>query len=134
MKVSELIKLLTNPNILPDAELTVFGEYDEDEGYEFDTIEGLHIGDDGDILIIHPHHKEWLDGSIGNEYPLQPDLAFDPEYIEKYGLKMNIVCPKCKVQHIDEGIWATRLHKKHQCQSCGKEWRPHPFNTFGIAP
>jgi hypothetical protein len=38
------------------------------------------------------------------------------------------------VPHVDEGEWATtRLHKTHQCQSCGHEWRPFSFATVGIA-
>jgi len=43
-----------------------------------------------------------------------------------------IHCPECGAIHIDEGEWATRLHKTHQCQSCKHEWRPYPYATVGV--
>lgn len=54
-----------------------------------------------------------------------------------------IYCPAGH-QHIDEGEWATRPHKTHQCQhvfdgvvcngqKCGLEWRPADFPTVGVA-
>jgi len=45
---------------------------------------------------------------------------------------VTIFCPECAVPHLDEGEWATRPHKTHQCQSCGHEWRPFPFATVGV--
>jgi len=44
----------------------------------------------------------------------------------------NIFCPKCGTQHIDEGEWATKVHTTHQCQSCGHEWKPFSFPSFGV--
>ncbi len=44
-----------------------------------------------------------------------------------------IHCPKCGKQHIDEGEWATRPHKTHQCQYCKFEWRPQDYSTLGVA-
>ena len=41
-------------------------------------------------------------------------------------------CPKCNCPHIDEGEWATRLHKTHRCQNCGHEWRPFEYATVGV--
>lgn len=41
-------------------------------------------------------------------------------------------CPKCKAQHLDEGEWATREHRKHQCQSCRHEWRASSVATVGV--
>lgn len=44
--------------------------------------------------------------------------------------------------HIDEGEWATKPHKTHQCQFvtdamdheiCGEEWRPSNHPTVGVA-
>ena len=46
---------------------------------------------------------------------------------------MSMDCPKCDVQHLDEGEWAARPHKTHQCQSCGHEWRPFAYPTVGVA-
>lgn len=61
---------------------------------------------------------------------------------------MVLYCPAGH-QHIDEGEWATRPHKTHQCQGivgcpcnnpecpdrlvCGLEWRPAKFPTVGVA-
>lgn len=46
---------------------------------------------------------------------------------------MNLNCPCCNAEHLDEGEWATRPHKTHQCQGCGHEWRPFEYATVGIA-
>jgi predicted RNA-binding Zn-ribbon protein involved in translation (DUF1610 family) len=42
-------------------------------------------------------------------------------------------CPKCGAVHVDEGVWATKEHKTHQCQACGHKWRPYSFPTVGVA-
>lgn len=47
-------------------------------------------------------------------------------------IPMTLECPKCERRHVDEGEWATRLHKTHQCQHCGHEWRPLPYPTVGV--
>lgn len=53
---------------------------------------------------------------------------------------MVLFCPSGH-PHIDEGEWATRPHKTHQCQFvtnldpheiCGDEWRPADFPTVGV--
>lgn len=44
-------------------------------------------------------------------------------------------CPKCGLQHIDEGEWATREHKTHRCVGeggCRHEWRPAEVPTVGV--
>lgn len=46
---------------------------------------------------------------------------------------VHISCPKCGTSHIDEGEWATRPHKTHQCQNCKHEWRPFPYATVGVS-
>lgn len=43
-----------------------------------------------------------------------------------------IDCPRCGCRHIDEGEWATKPHKTHQCQSCKHEWRPFEVPTVGV--
>lgn len=47
--------------------------------------------------------------------------------------------------HVDEGEWATRSHKTHECQywvekkvgpgqeRCGRTWKPAEFPTVGVA-
>lgn len=53
-----------------------------------------------------------------------------------------LFCPKCEVQHVDEGEWATRPHHTHLCLSCKHEWRLpdyvrgtafNPYEVFGGA-
>ena len=46
---------------------------------------------------------------------------------------MTLHCPKCEKLHVDEGEWATRPHKTHQCQHCMHEWRPFEYPTVGVA-
>jgi hypothetical protein len=48
----------------------------------------------------------------------------------------NIVthCPRCKLLHLDEGIWKHKPHKTHLCLNCGETWRPYPHATCGVAP
>lgn len=55
----------------------------------------------------------------------QPSAGAEP-------VKVTIFCPRCSLPHVDEGEWATRQHKTHQCQGCSHEWRPFPFATVGI--
>lgn len=48
-------------------------------------------------------------------------------------VKMEITCPKCLKQHVDQEEWATtRVHKNHLCEHCGNLWRPFPFATIGV--
>lgn len=46
---------------------------------------------------------------------------------------MNLTCPACNEPHVDEGVWASRPHKTHECQRCKHFWQPHPYPTVGIA-
>lgn len=46
---------------------------------------------------------------------------------------MHLSCPQCNALHVDEGEWATRPHKTHQCQSCKYEWRPFDYPTYGVS-
>lgn len=48
-------------------------------------------------------------------------------------IPMLLICPECRETHVDEGIWATRPHRAHQCQHCGHEWRPALVPTVGVA-
>ncbi len=47
-------------------------------------------------------------------------------------IPMILFCPSCGEQHIDEGEWATKLHKTHLCQHCECEWRPANVATVGV--
>jgi spore photoproduct lyase len=55
------------------------------------------------------------------------------ERTRKQPVRVNINCPDCGAQHIDEGEWATRPHRTHQCQLCGRDWRPFDYPTIGVA-
>lgn len=48
----------------------------------------------------------------------------------------HLYCPACGLLHVDEGEWATRPHRTHECQrkSCKKLWRPFEFPTVGVRP
>lgn len=73
-------------------------------------------------------HAVWFEPNEGGtEYVLA--LAIP----EQEPVAVTVFCPKCAAPHVDEGEWAIRPHKTHQCQSCGHEWRPFPFATVGIA-
>lgn len=47
---------------------------------------------------------------------------------------MVLKCPCCGGQHIDEGAWATRPHKRHKCTIpfCYFEWAPYDYETVGV--
>ena len=70
-------------------------------------------------------------------------------WLDDTPLPLVMYCPAGH-QHIDEGEWATKPHKTHQCQVkvtsdreelravgywdiCGLEWRPADFPTVGVA-
>lgn len=56
-----------------------------------------------------------------------------PEQLPSDPIPMIIYCPMCCYQHLDEGEWATRLHRTHQCQHCSHKWRPANVATVGVA-
>lgn len=47
-------------------------------------------------------------------------------------LRMLLFCPRCRGQHVDLGLWATKLHRTHLCEHCGHEWTPAPVHTVGV--
>lgn len=65
-------------------------------------------------------------------FPVEAE-AQQPEAQAGGAVPLALWCPKCSAPHVDEGEWATRPHKTHQCQSCGHEWRPFPHPTVGVA-
>lgn len=34
-------------------------------------------------------------------------------------LELLIICPRCHMQHVDEGRFAKKPHRSHACQGCG---------------
>lgn len=47
-------------------------------------------------------------------------------------IQMELHCPFCHEQHIDEGEWETRPHKTHLCVRCEHQWRPANVPTVGV--
>jgi hypothetical protein len=45
---------------------------------------------------------------------------------------MILHCPECRARHVDEGLFATKPHHTHACQSCGFTWRPAIVHTVGV--
>lgn len=43
-----------------------------------------------------------------------------------------IHCPKCGLQHVDEGEWTMRAHRTHLCAKCGETWTPCARPTVGV--
>jgi hypothetical protein len=44
-------------------------------------------------------------------------------------LRAILHCPKCAMRHFDEGEWATRPHRRHQCAYCRFRWIVTPLCT-----
>ena len=59
-------------------------------------------------------------------------LAFQEAYGNHSAIPMLLWCPECGERHIDEGVWATKVHHTHSCQSCGMPWRPAVVPTVGV--
>ena len=60
-----------------------------------------------------------------------PDID-DMERLRNAGVPCELFCPSCDLQHLDEGEWATRPHRTHQCQFCSHLWRPFDVATYGV--
>jgi NTP pyrophosphatase (non-canonical NTP hydrolase) len=43
-----------------------------------------------------------------------------------------ITCPRCTMQHVDAGEFATKPHHTHTCQGCGLTWRVAIEPTVGV--
>ncbi len=41
-------------------------------------------------------------------------------------------CPRCGERHVDEGAFATKVHRDHSCQNCGLTWRAALVPTVGV--
>ena len=76
----------------------------------------------GECKICSPTANDEYEFMVGVRAPASAPIA------------MMLDCPACEALHVDEGEWATRPHKTHQCQGCGHEWRPVPYATVGIRP
>lgn len=85
------------------------------------------------------HQNEILRNVIKHQRNTIRTIRNEPdEYLSvpeiKIPLSLELFCPECGMQHIDEGEWEHKVHRTHQCQNpeCGHEWRPFEFHTFGV--
>lgn len=57
--------------------------------------------------------------------------------LKLWPIPMELYCPECSNQHIDapqpERGWTNPVHRTHECQACGHQWRPYAFATNGVA-
>lgn len=60
------------------------------------------------------------------------DALASAERLRAEPLAMLLVCPCCGERHIDEGVFATKVHHTHACQHCGTVWRPAIVATVGV--
>lgn len=51
--------------------------------------------------------------------------------LDKPLIKACLYCLHCGKPHVDRGEWATRIHRTHLCEHCGKEWSL-PFHAIGV--
>jgi hypothetical protein len=48
-------------------------------------------------------------------------------------LELLIICPRCHLQHVDEGRLATKPHRDHACQGCGLTFQASgPVESIGV--
>lgn len=59
-----------------------------------------------------------------------PYRRHDPD--QSTAIPMLLWCPVCHARHIDEGEFAAKSHRTHQCSSCGLQWRPANVATVGV--
>lgn len=65
-------------------------------------------------------YREAIKYAFGNrEKPLKP-------------IPLILFCFHCGERHIDKGVFATKPHHTHACQSCGVVWRPAIECTVGV--
>lgn len=79
------------------------------------------------ILLDQHKFKENMKAMVSGREEPYPEVE-----MEVVPLSLEMYCPKCGEQHVDEGEWSTREHKTHQCQSCMHEWKPFLVPSFGI--
>jgi endogenous inhibitor of DNA gyrase (YacG/DUF329 family) len=75
----------------------------------------------------------WQRAMQGYRFVLEHGFYASPPADTVKPIPVNIKCPECGTEHIDEDEWATRPHKTHQCQQCKHEWRPFEYATVGVA-
>lgn len=90
---------------------------------EWAKTKGYRLGRKGDGYSTEYTQRAWLG--------FQAALA--SQGADARPVAMVLHCPNCSALHVDEGEWATRSHKTHQCQNCMHEWRPFEYATVGVS-
>ena len=102
------------------------------EGCLNDLVEGLSTVEETMAYMKEYTHRV-IDLASASPKPDTSDEALPiADVVGSYTIHNDIKCPKCGEHHIDEGIWAKRLHRKHQCQKCDHIWQPFDGYTFGV--
>lgn len=86
------------------------------------------------LVELNEHYERARDQETQTGLVLD-DFAFQLGEIEANPVPVELFCPKCTMQHIDEDEWATaqKAHRKHLCAGCGNIWKPYPAFTVGVA-
>lgn len=72
------------------------------------------------------------------ETVLLPVAQVSATFDDRSPVSYILYCPRCGKRHIDEGVWATRPHKKHLCtddaagKGCGHLFVPFSYPTVGV--
>lgn len=69
--------------------------------------------------------------TVARSEPIQRALLEAADAIDA-PIHMRLPCPECHALHIDEGLFATKVHHTHACQECGCVWRPAVVPTIGV--
>lgn len=85
---------------------------------------------DSEVILTCQHCK--LPNKRALPYKMVPNDVCDECGMIMRPVDMILTCPACNARHIDEGVFATRHHHTHACQSCGLVWRPAKEFTRGV--
>lgn len=75
--------------------------------------------------------QAYQDGAI-EELPPSGTWSAAVAWLGDTIIPVALRCLKCGAAHTDEGEWATRPHRVHQCVSCNATWRPYAITTIGV--
>jgi predicted RNA-binding Zn-ribbon protein involved in translation (DUF1610 family) len=81
-----------------------------------------------EVVIVGTFWERLDAGSIYQDVIPRIKKAPEPKPVD-----LILFCPMCHERHIDEGEWATKEHRTHECQSCGFRWAPAAVPTRGVA-
>lgn len=77
-------------------------------------------------------HPIGEDGGCIDAHACRVRMHKHPPAHDPAPIPMLLWCPACGERHVDRGLFATRSHHTHACQSCGHVWRPAIVKTVGV--